>query len=51
MARESLCVIDEAEHSALQTAGIQVIDCELARRDEPSRLSAAYFAQLLLSRC
>jgi hypothetical protein len=37
--------------AALQSEGVQVIDCELAQRDEPARVNAAHFAQLLVSLC
>jgi hypothetical protein len=52
--RALLDVIDfgQREHDRRAAdQGIQVIDCELARCDEPSRVSAADFAQLLVSLC
>jgi hypothetical protein len=45
------CYAGTSGSAALQAEGVQVIDCELAQRDEPSRVSAAHFAQLLVSLC
>lgn len=45
------CYAGAIDSAALQSEGVQVIDCELAQRDEPSQVSAAHFAQLLVSLC